>query len=602
MRFILAFLFANLLTCASWASPDQVDSLKFVLKEQKNLEDKLLTIEQIINEYKGFDIDSALFYCDEYERYSKNAEDSELLAKSDYFYASVYSVDGDFEQMTSYAYPALDQFKSFNDHKGQIKVLLLLGRMHAAKKEFHKAYEVYSEALIIAKSDNDYASELMVTLGISNAKFLEENLEESEKYLFDCLQIIQNNALEDSAEFLAKIYTNLGNVNSAKTNDLEAIDYYKKSHSYYWKTNDKFGISLTAFNIGDVYNYNDMYDSSLKYFNITLQMGNELHNYEEMYYAYLGFTEAYERMGQYDKAFEYEKLKHAYSDSLQMQKYNKSVLELESQYNAEKKIAEIKSKEKEIEVNKIEKEQKQKIITVLAIGGGMLSILSIALLLLYRKGNKANQLIKDQRNSLDKTLKQKEILLQEVHHRVKNNLQLIASLLNLQLSNLENETAIKAIEESRSRVQAIALMHKGLYQDDNYNSVDLVSYVNELVDNLKTISRSAEREVLFKVDVESIKLSIDHSVPIGLILSELISNSLKHAFVQMTQGEIDIKIKSDAGKTILIYSDNGCGLPEKFNIEEQESLGFTVISALTDQIGGTLNFVSHKPFSLELRF
>lgn len=168
--------------------------------------------------------------------------------------------------------------------------------------------------------------------------------------------------------------------------------------------------------------------------------------------------------------------------------------------------------------------------------------------------------------------------------------------------NLESSPAKRAIEESKSRVQAIALMHKGLYQDENYDAVNLPSYINELVDNLKTLSSSSLKSIDFKVNIESISLDIDKSVPIGLIISELISNSLKHAFVGLESGEINISITRDKDNLLLTYSDNGVGLPDNFNIEEQESLGYTIISALSDQLNGQLIFESLSPLKLLLRF
>lgn len=602
MKFLIVFILFILSVSAGLANSTKIDSLKGVISPEYALEARLAALELLIDEYKAHDLDSALIYCDQYAAITQHLNDQELLAKSNYNYASVYSIAGNFELMSSYAYTALEQFRSIKNAKGQIDILLILARMFASKQEFDKAYEAYNEAFEIAEKSKNIDAMVMINIGISNAYFLEQKLEQSEDYLLKCIELVETHPLEDSAKYLAKIYTNLGNVNSAKTNDLDAISYYKKSHNYYWKTNDKFGISLTAFNIGDVYNYNNMYDSALKYFKITEQMGNDLHNYEELFYANLGFTELYERKGEYDKAFQFQKNKHAYADSLKIQKYNKSVVELEKKYNAEKKASELISKEKEIAISEREKQDKQNIIILLSIGGGILLVLSIGLLVLYRRVSHANELIKKQSQSIDKTLKQKEILLQEVHHRVKNNLQLIASLLNLQLMSIENESARRAIEESKSRVQAIALMHKGLYQDDNYNSVHLKSYVNELIDNQKTLSNSSELKLDFKVEIDPIDLDIDKSVPVGLILSELISNSLKHAFKGHHQGIISISIIQRDETIILDYSDNGIGLPKSFNIEHQESLGFTLISALTDQLNGTMTFESYAPFKWQLRF
>lgn len=420
IKYISKLFFINVVFgCSYFFGQTSIDSLKHVLAADHSPRTNLDALGELIMAYMDSDLDSALFYCDQYNSLAIKLDDSDQIAKSYFYYTSIYGTGGNYQQLSTYAYPALEHFRSNEDAQGQIDILVILARMNGAKSEFEKAYSNYEEALQLAENNDYYDALVMINVGISNTKFLEQKLEEAETYLQKAVDIATTFPLKDSSEYLAKIYTNLGNVNSARTNDLEAIKYYKKSHNYYRKTNDKFGISLTAFNIGDVYNYNDMYDSAYKYFNITLDMGHELHNFEELYYAYLGFTELYERQNNYEKALEYQKLKFAYKDSIQIQKYDKAVVELEQQYNAEKKAAELASKEKEVALANQQKEKDQSTIKLLAIGGGVLAILSIALLFLYRRVSNANQVIKEQRNSIDQTLKQKEILLQEVHHRVK---------------------------------------------------------------------------------------------------------------------------------------------------------------------------------------
>lgn len=601
-------LFLLLVLCFFKLNANQVDSLQKVYLQNPALKQKLSALTALIEHYKAFNLDSALLYCRGYEELIVSQEDDQLTATNNQNYASVFSLSGDYTSMTPYAYNALNLFKKLGNQKGQIEIYLILGRMFAAKKEFPSAYAAYNEAL---KLEDDRFPELLlsINLGISNAKFLEEKADESEIYLNKCLQIIHSNNFKDSAMYLAKIYTNLGNIKSTISNDLAALDFYKKSFGYYTVVGDKFGISLTSFNIGDVYCYNDQYDSALKYFNITQQMGEELRNFEELYYAYLGYTEVYERKGDFAKAFEFQQIKFAYKDSLQSQKYDKSVVELEKKYDSEKKATELATAEEQLLAAKREKDQNQQIIWLLAVGSGLFVVLSIALLFFYRRASKANQVIKLQSDSIqeynksiDKALKQKEILLKEVHHRVKNNLQLIASLLNLQLNKIDSEEARKALEESKSRVLAIALMHKGLYQDENFGTVNVKDYLDELIENQKVLSYSSQKRISFEVSIEEIKFTIDQAVPTGLIISELISNSLKHAFEFESRPVVSLTLKKVENQIFIHYSDNGSGLPENFVIEEQDSLGFVVISALTEQLGGTLTIDTYSPFSLTICF
>lgn len=244
------------------------------------------------------------------------------------------------------------------------------------------------------------------------------------------------------------------------------------------------------------------------------------------------------------------------------------------------------------------------------IGAIFLMGISVLILFFYYKVKKSNILIREQHEkifeynrSLDKTLQQKEVLLKEVHHRVKNNLQIIASLLNLQAIKTDNEIARQAIEDSKNRVQAIALMHKGLYQDDYYNKVDISEYIKELVNNHKLFSTDNSQAIEFKLELEKIIVNIDNSVPIGLIISELISNSFKHAFSEkIVNPFIEIKVFLENNLVKIVFGDNGDGLPENFKIEATETLGFEVITSLVEQINGTIEITYHNPLQITILF
>jgi two-component sensor histidine kinase len=298
-------------------------------------------------------------------------------------------------------------------------------------------------------------------------------------------------------------------------------------------------------------------------------------------------------------------------------KYNKTVVEMQKKYEFEQsqkalKVAELevlKAREKEKKDGAIIEKDASK-ITSLWIGAIALLIISIIIFYFYKMVSNSNKVIRKQNTdiqvyneSLDSTLKQKEILLKEVHHRVKNNLQIIASLLNLQMNRIENKLAKEAVGESRNRVQAIALMHKGLYLDEHYNKVNIETYIKELIDQQKLFSIVENNEILFQMNIQPILLNIDNAVPIGLILSELISNSVKHGFnSHINAPTVEITAAQKEDHIYVNFKDNGIGLPDDFVIEDSESLGFEIITALTEQISGEIIVSSKKPLEIQLKF
>jgi PAS domain S-box-containing protein len=199
--------------------------------------------------------------------------------------------------------------------------------------------------------------------------------------------------------------------------------------------------------------------------------------------------------------------------------------------------------------------------------------------------------ITDRKQAEDKikaSLKEKEVLLREIHHRVKNNLQVIYSLLNLQLGYIKDKHSIEVFEESRNRVRSMALVHEKLYQSENLSMIDFAEYIRSLASNLFRSYRANSSAITLKIHTGDVLLGIDTAVPCGLIINELISNSLKHAFPAGKEGEIRINLRSDNGTFTLIISDNGVGFPKDLDFRNAETLGLQLVTALVKQLKGTI--------------
>ncbi len=204
-----------------------------------------------------------------------------------------------------------------------------------------------------------------------------------------------------------------------------------------------------------------------------------------------------------------------------------------------------------------------------------------------------------EKNSL---LEEKEWLVKEIHHRVKNNLQIVISLLSTQSKYLDNEEAVAAISESRHRMQAMSLIHQKLYQSENTTSVNMQTYITELSDYLKT-SFNNGKEINFLSNVDEILLDISQAIPIGLILNEVITNAIKYAFEGREAGNIQIKMLCiDGSKILLEIKDNGVGLPDDFNIQISDSMGMRLMKGLVKQINGNLFIANDSGVKLVIDF
>jgi two-component sensor histidine kinase len=183
-------------------------------------------------------------------------------------------------------------------------------------------------------------------------------------------------------------------------------------------------------------------------------------------------------------------------------------------------------------------------------------------------------------------VEEKERLLREIHHRVKNNLQIVMSLLNSQSAYLENNQAIEAIRESQQRIHSISLIHQKLYQSEGAAIINMDSYIRELVEYLQS-SFNTGLNIRFDLQIEPIQLDVTQAVPVGLILNEAISNAIKYAFPGKNEGLVRISMQGQsANRVVLIVQDNGVGLKSGFDIDQSKSLGMTLMRGLSEQLNG----------------
>lgn len=193
-------------------------------------------------------------------------------------------------------------------------------------------------------------------------------------------------------------------------------------------------------------------------------------------------------------------------------------------------------------------------------------------------------------------------LINELHHRVKNNLQMMISLLNTQSSYLTNQEAFEAIKNSQHRMYAMSLVHQQLYRADRISVIDIDVYIHELVEYLKAAYESSGR-VRFHIDITKLELDVSLAIPLGLIMSEALSNSLKYAFEGRPSGEISISgSKTDKGEFVLRIADNGIGLRDDFDVHSQNSLGISLMAGLSGQLGGTYNMTVDKGVLVTVEF
>lgn len=269
----------------------------------------------------------------------------------------------------------------------------------------------------------------------------------------------------------------------------------------------------------------------------------------------------------------------------------------------------IENKEKEVAAKNqiIEETEKTNLIIVII---GLIALLTTSFFAFQNNRRKRleiekmNTSISKKNEEIKVSLHEKEILLKEIHHRVKNNLQIISGILSLQNNSISDEKAKQILIDGQDRIQTIALLHKTMYQNENFNMVDFQTYINELITYIKQTNITANKKITINQEIENIQFNIDAAIPLSLIINEIITNCYKHAFENKTEGIISISVKKQTnGLYELIIEDNGIGLPEKFtSFENSKSVGFDLIQGLCQQIDGEIEITSKQGTKINIQF
>jgi len=313
-------------------------------------------------------------------------------------------------------------------------------------------------------------------------------------------------------------------------------------------------------------------------------------------------------LGNFQNAFvDHQKYK-TYFDLIKERKSKYELKAMAARYDLENKDAEIKLKSENIKLLKkdiasqneiVRRSTKLRNLTIVAI-----SILLLLLISLYSRSHivkKYSNSIAKKNIYLQKLLNEKEWLIREVHHRVKNNLQMIISLMNSQASYLSNE-ALDAVLDSKHRIEAMSLIHQKLYLTENTSTVNMQIYIRELMSYLKD-SVDSDRCIGFSIDVDEISMDVSHAIPVGLILNEAITNAIKYAFPKGQAGMISISLKYCNQENIsLSICDSGVGLPKNFQPQTVSSLGMCLMYGLATEVNGELNIDGNQGTSVKLTF
>jgi len=564
---------------------------------------------------------------------SKATENRDALAKSYRFLSFYHKEYSKLDSMLFYLNKAKAIYTKEKNKNDLAETLLELKSYHNLKTEYGTATELSYEALKLFEETNNQKGIARCYAHIGDLLFYENNYNDGISW---CNKAIAIQKPLDVKEDLALSYRYKANnqlfsgadLNDALTSINNSIDLYRELGEY--------GIPMMAsLNWrGNIYKYMDLYDEAIADYDANLKMSKQLGlerylypslanighvylmqgNYEaalpynleaieimkktgrirSLWENYMHVSNIYESLGDYKMALDYNKL---YAEAYVQLKDN-AIVALESgaqaKYETGRKNATIY-----FQNEKIAQQQRAKVLYIVL--AGLLAFILFGLFYYYQKRRKRNEQLLALNSELDSKNKQNELLLKEIHHRVKNNLELVKSLIALQSAQLEDSATKDAMIASQNRVQSMGIIHQKLYQGENLGSIDMKDYFINLGDGILD-TFDADEKVKIECAMDQLELDVDTAVPIGLIVNELLTNALKYAFPDGSQGKIEISLSRSNPETLTLkIADNGIGKTGGVS-PTGTGFGTQLIQLLTQQLNGKMQEINDNGTAVIFQF
>ncbi len=654
--FIISILF-----CFSFAYSQENDSIYQVSdiefqsvadKSQDHLKTAKIYIDSSKISRKNHELNQSLIFLSIAEKFALELDNDSLHADLNYYYGRTYQRFDESMLSVPYFQNAIMGYTNIKDTAKLAKTYNVLGTVYKNNNLYSEAVEMFNIANKLYYFKGDSIGTAIVQLNMGNV-FKNTGREDLAKnHYFKALNVFianedvgneincynnlgnvyKNQKQYDSAFFymyktaalrkernsitgLAYIYHNLANLHIA-TNSLDSALYYvSMSFDLKKKLNSNLEVASSYEVFGRIYMKKNFWNLAIDNFNSALKLVPDLDKNKDFVDLPKNIGQCYYNKGDFKNSAEHFFIYTSIIDSINSVQTQESIENQLIQYELfadsietnqlllEKELINAENENKSLS-NEIDKRNLIYLVIILAL---IFVVLTVFLFFTRKDLNKSKKhkvVLTAQNEELKRTLiskEEKEILLKEVHHRVKNNLQIINSLIRLQSDYMNQDNFREKLKETENRVRSMALIHEKLYKSDNLSSLSVRNYIEELCINILD-SYENHIKISLKFDVEECQYGIDSLIPIGLIINEAVSNSIQHAFYDQEDGVIEVSLTSTGDKTILKLSDNGIGADLTFDELKEDSLGMELIISLTDQLDGEIELLTDKGFNYIFSF
>jgi two-component sensor histidine kinase len=562
----------------------QQDSIKHKLAATLPDTTRVSLLNQLSNNYRQINIDSALHYALLADTLAQKTGNKRGKAEADVLIGIYYRNKGDYPTALLYLQESIRLFEATRTTAlladAYLEVAQVYKDMTGATNTpdyIHKGITYSRQAYDLFQSVHDIDGMINSLNMVGIISRDKAKAYGGQRSYYDTAFTAYTQAIQfmeqsgQGKQYTGKLYNNISQVYSEYRNDYaKALDYLFRAVDFNKKNNNISSLSFNYGNISHAYVKLNKPQQALFYARETLHTASLLNRPERMRNAYSQMYEAFRAAGQMDSALQYYTLADRVDDSLTNLAKTQQVMDLQTKYETAKK-------ETQIQQLQTEGSTKNKRIAYLIAGLAVLVVLTGSLLWLYQRIKKQRQLIAAQSKGL-------EVMMKELHHRVKNNLQIVSSLLSLQTNRVQDEGAASILKESQQRVQAMSFIHQRLYKKEELTSVNMKEYLTDLAESLVASYGYHPDEFDLRVSVEQEMMDIDKALPIGLIMNEIITNALKYAYKDISHPSLHIQLAQHTDHITCSVKDNGIGINETEWKQKSSSFGKQLITALCKQL------------------
>jgi two-component sensor histidine kinase/predicted negative regulator of RcsB-dependent stress response len=583
-----------------------IDSLNALLSKSDDDTNKVMLLNRLYYEYKNLDPNKALTCVREGELLATRLNFKKGKALCLDKIGRLYCDLGEYENALANYFKAFKINEAIRNKKGISDNLCNIGITYRTLQNYEKALEYQFKGLKMDENLQNKSAIAEDNVNIGNTYFDAENYKEAMTYYNKALKYFVEISNKKNT---ASVLNNIGAVYFNGNNFQFAVEYFNRAINIFEAEGDKEGVAMDLNNIGEVYAAQKKYEKALEYYKKSLTLSAEIGAKSLLQANYNGLSEISAQMNNYKAAFEYHKLYFDITNSLMNSETNSRINELAIKYETEKKEKEnALLKQENIKQSFLNHNQKA-VTNYLIMGLIIVSLIGFTFFGRSRRKEKEKEnlekIVSERTAELNFKNKQKELMLQEIHHRVKNNLQVISSLLRLQTHYKGEKDVDEILNNCIDRIKCMAILHDKLCQANDYSEINLQEYFSELISYVSKNYDNVSPNTKIELDITPLTLHINKLIPCGLIINELVSNVYKYAFDKNSLDNL-IQIsfsKNDSDNTYhLTIRDNGKGYPENFDIDKQAGLGMVIVQSLVEQLDGILSIEKNKGTIINISF